>query len=350
MLQPVESLVVSRGTVGPPFVMCEPPAQTRITQYHVRTEKIHVPKMDIGILRMDATTQWDSDDEVICTDGSYNVPLHHRHHTVIRNGKDNSILGYHIPQLYLEDNGIDSAYIAELVELVEDLPPPAQKGDETRGIEDARNYQPHVGSKQDKEAAERGDERTGLLSYSADYIRDGEKGRRVKERCARLWAVIGKVHEKAFDAYGKELRNYRKPASAQGEFLAAPWPGMAINRGRVGRPVRCMGHKDMKDEPFSVTALFVFGPFTGGEEILWQVMARVELKSGDGFLFPGRVIAHSNAKVFGIRHSLVAYAPQETMSYNQHRKAIENYKRRHEKLHKKRTDLRKAKKREDLKQ
>src|SRR5271170_902332 len=175
--------------------MCDPLAQTRITPYHVRIEKL-AGEMDTGILRMEATTKWDSDDELLCTDGLYKVPLHHRHLTVIRGGKDDSIYGVHIPRRYFEKNGVDPAYIEKLLELVEDLPPPTKKGDETRGLDDTRNYQLHVGSKRDKEAVKRGAKRTGLLSHSGDYIRDGERGCKVKEHCARVWAVMGKVHEK----------------------------------------------------------------------------------------------------------------------------------------------------------
>lgn len=149
---------------------------------------------------------------------------------------------------------------------------------------------------------------------------------------------MGKIHEKLYPWYAKVLRNYQKPKSALGGFLAGPWPSMAINRGRAGGPVQCKGHKDMKDEVFSMTALFVFGSFSGGDEILCDANARVQLKSGDGFLFPGRIMAHGNDDAIGNCCSLVAYAPQETMSYNQHPNSKENQERRHKKLGKKRAE------------
>jgi hypothetical protein len=184
--------------------------------------------------------KWNSDDELVNTDGLMVVKLHHQHHTLICSGKDDSIYGYHILHLYVEANGITTEYIAELSRLVEDLPRSREKGDHTREIEDTRNYQLWVGSKQDKKAVERGDERTGLLSHSASYIRDREQRRRVKEHCARIWAVIGKIHEKLCKRYGRELAKYQKPKLAQGDFLAAPWPGMAINRGWPGASVRTL--------------------------------------------------------------------------------------------------------------
>jgi hypothetical protein len=46
------------------------PTQTRITPYHVRTEKIRVPgEMNTGIMHMEATEKCDSDDELVCMDG-----------------------------------------------------------------------------------------------------------------------------------------------------------------------------------------------------------------------------------------------------------------------------------------
>lgn len=317
-------------------------AQTRITPYIVRTEWIPVPKdmhVNTGILRVEATTKWDTaNDSNMDAQYFYNVPLHPREVTVIRSRKDNSILGIHIPRHYFNKNGIDPAFIATLIELVEDLGPPKKKRDDTRGIEDSRNYSFHIGSKQDAAAKERGDKYTGLLSHSEDYKRDGDKGVRLKDHCLRLWAVMGKIHEKLCPEFRNQLQNYRMAESAQGEFLAVPWPAMAINRGREGSPVECKGHKDIKDEPFSMSALFAFGKFHGGDVLLAQVKARVEVKSGDGLLFPGRIMAHWNDEVDGIRHSLVAYAPQETMSHNQHEKSVKHREKRHKKLTKKRAE------------
>jgi hypothetical protein len=290
--------------------------KVRITQYKVVTEKIH-SDLDTGDLFDECTVQeQDSVDE----DGFQEVKLHKRHHTAIRCGKDNSIWGWHIPALWFEENGIDVPYREELTSQVVALRAPAKKGtNEQRGVEDTRSYQFWVGCQQDQGAVERGEALTGLLSHSGAYKRDGEKGKRLTEHCARLWRVMGRIQETAFKNSARVLGRYRKSASAQGGFLAAPWPGMTINRGHEGASVECDVHKDMKNDPLGVAALFVFGTFTDGALIFSQVKAVIPLRSGDGFLFRGRQIAHSNKKVSsGIRHSLVAYARAETMTHNRH--------------------------------
>jgi hypothetical protein len=190
---------------------------------------------------------------------------------------------------------------------------------------------------------ERAEEKTGL-SHNAAYISDREKGKKLTEHCARLWRIMGRVQERAFKSCGRMLGRYRKSASAQGGFLAAPWPGMTINRGHEGAPVECHEHKDMGNDPLGVAAVFAFGTFTGGEVILTRMKAIIPLRSSDGFLFPGRHIAHGNKKVFGIRHSLVAYAKAETMTHNKHPKDSVNRAKRLEKLERRREKGKKIRK------
>jgi hypothetical protein len=130
--------------------------------------------LNTGDLWVQATEEFDSDDEVLSTDRFPSLPLHATEHTALRGGKDNAYLAYHVPRERLQTkHEITDDYINELIDFLEDLPL-AKKGDERRGIEDTRHYQFRVGCKQNEQAAREGRKRTGLLSPSADYIRDGE--------------------------------------------------------------------------------------------------------------------------------------------------------------------------------
>jgi hypothetical protein len=133
--------------------------------------------------------------------------------------------------------------------------------------------------------------------------------------------MAGDVHDEVFKREGKVLRRYKAPKSATGRFMARPWRGMTIHRGHVGFPVRSRNHKDKSN--YGMAVLFTCGDFTGGHVIFWQLKVKVPLKSSDLLIFPGHLISHSNTKVTGVRHSLVAYATQETMSLNRNKKDVE---------------------------
>jgi hypothetical protein len=275
---------------------------------------------NMGDLRVQASREFDSDDEVLSTHRFLSLPLHATKHTALRGGKDNSNYAYHIPRGWLAEHDITDDYIEELVRLLEDLPPPRKKGKESRGIKDTRHYQFWIGSKQDEQAAKEGREKTGLLHLSADYIHDGEKGQIFNDHCAKLWKTVGDVHSRVFKRCGDVLRRFKAPTSAIGRFLARPWPGMSINRGHIGSPVQSKTHKDMFNAFYGMAVLFVCGDFTGGDVIFWELEVTIPVKSGDILIFPGHLISHSNTKVTGVRHSLVAYAKQETMSHNQNKR------------------------------
>ena len=290
-----------------------------------------------GDLWVQATEEFDSDDEVLSTDMFPSLPLHATEHTAIRGGKDNAYLAYHVPREWLRtEHEITDDYVNELVKLLEDLPP-MKKEDERRGIEDTRHYQFRIGCKQNKQAVWEGRKRTGLLSLSADYIKDEEKGQKFNDHCAKLWSVAGNVHGGVFKREGKVLRRYKAPKSATSWFLAPPWPGMTINRGHVGSPVRTRNHKDKLN--YGMAVLFICGDFTGGDIIFWQFKVKIPLKSGDLLIFSGHLISHSNTKVTGVRHSLVAYAKQETMSLNRNKKDVKIDTKKKERVKKKRDQM-----------
>jgi hypothetical protein len=251
------------------------------------------------------------------------VRVHATRPTIIRCAKDNSIIAVHLPAMFLRDRGVSTKYIAELIDIVEDLPHTKSTGTSARGLHDSRSYQMWVGSKRDPIAVAANEKKTGLLGLSGDYLNDGEKGRRLVSHCRLLWKVLGTVHDQMFPREGGVLERYILSERAVGEFLAHPWPGMAINRGHTNLPVETIPHKDTKNAFFSTSPLFAFGDYSGGDVVFWEHQATVSLKSGEALFVAGHIITHSNKEVFGRRHSLVGYAPKETMSFNQNTRDIQ---------------------------
>jgi hypothetical protein len=74
---------------------------------------------------------------------------------------------------------------------------------------------------------------------------------------------------------------------------------------------------------------------------------KIALKPGDLLIFPGHLISHSNTAVTGIRHSLVAYAKQETMSLNRNREDVKNDAAKKARVKKKRDEMKKNMKNSD---
>ena len=130
----------------------------------------------------------------------------------------------------------------------------------------------------------------------------------------------------------------------EGEFLAKPWPGMTINQGCENEPVESRPHKDKLDAFYGWACLFAFGTFTGGDVILWELEAVMAMDSGDALFIPAHLVTHSNEHVTsGIRHSLVAYARQETLTKDQNPNA------KHDKLRKRKViEKRKQTKRQKM--
>jgi hypothetical protein len=76
-----------------------------------------------------------------------------------------------------------------------------------RGIKDIRTYQRWVGCKKNPAVTE-DSKLTGLLHHSADYINDGKKGEELKDHCAALWKVLGRVHRRVFKREGGVYERY----------------------------------------------------------------------------------------------------------------------------------------------
>jgi predicted 2-oxoglutarate/Fe(II)-dependent dioxygenase YbiX len=97
--------------------------------------------------------------------------------------------------------------------------------------------------------------------------------------------------------------------------LAGAFIGCVVNIHDSKSPVETKIHRDVKERPFILSCLCLVGDFTGGNLILWELRAVVELKAGDLFFFPDSRIHHSNKAITGIRHSVVAFTQQNMFDY-----------------------------------
>ena len=95
--------------------------------------------------------------------------------------------------------------------------------------------------------------------------------------------------------------------------------GMFVNEGCEKDPVMTEEHQDSKDAFFGVSCVCAFGEYEGGDLICWELEAVVELKPGDLFFFPAHLVTHSNTKVKGERHSLVAFIQQSIIDWYEKR-------------------------------
>ena len=196
----------------------------------------------------------------------------------------------------------------------------AKNVDTDRAIRDSRTYQFWVGSKAG-----------GELGVSAQYVRDGPRAREFVEHCQLLWEILGQVYDNVFSKKAATLRNYRAPEGTVVKFLAKPWPGMTINRGSENEPVETNPHKDLTDALYQYACVYAFGQFKGGHALFVELASILEMESGDAIFSPAHLLTHFNTTVTeGIRHSLVSYARQETMTKNQDIRGIKELKKRKE--------------------
>ena len=73
--------------------------------------------------------------------------------------------------------------------------------------------------------------------------------------------------------------------------VAGVWHALAINSNQVGNSSN--KHVDWKDAKTSYNCIIPWGAWGGGDIVLWPLKMRIEVREGDGFLFPGAIIAHS---------------------------------------------------------
>ena len=74
-----------------------------------------------------------------------------------------------------------------------------------------------------------------------------------------------------------------------------------------------------------MSCIYPFREFTGGGLILWELQAVVELGRGDLFLFSDHLLNHSNERVYGTRHSVVAFMEDRVWTWMQKMYEFKDY-------------------------
>ena len=92
--------------------------------------------------------------------------------------------------------------------------------------------------------------------------------------------------------------------------------GMALNyEVQTGR------HKDKLNSIDAPDCVIPFGQFTGGELILWNLKAIVEVPPGWAIMFLGSIIEHSNMPYQGSRHSIDLHTHETVVTWWKERRA-----------------------------
>ena len=136
---------------------------------------------------------------------------------------------------------------------------------------------------------------------------------RFMENTKTLWDRMGRHFETVFPSAYKEVVDHALPEGLSA--LAGPFMGCAINVQQDDSSVQTEIHRDVKERPFTPSCLCPIGDFRGGDLILWELHAVVELRPGDLFFFYDSLIHHSNEEVEGTRHSIVAFTQQNMFDY-----------------------------------
>jgi hypothetical protein len=169
-------------------------------------------------------------------------------------------------------------------------------------------------------------------AFSSDFEKHRDQGERVVKMTRSLWQEVSRYMRVLCPGQYNELA---RPELPQGtERLAGVWAGFGVNAGSEAVPVRTKPHRDYKSVFFGKSCLYPFGDFEGGDVILWELRAVLELKAGDVFLFEDHLLTHSNEEVTGERHSLVAFTHQSVLDW--HNKRCERQDRKKKKLLKRR--------------
>ncbi len=91
-----------------------------------------------------------------------------------------------------------------------------------------------------------------------------------------------------------------------------PFPGFVLNIN-----VCTDAHIDANDDRICV--VIPFGPYKGGELVLYEAGLILELCEGDILIFPSCRITHFNLHFVGVRGSIVMHSDKEVKSWNANR-------------------------------
>src|SRR5437763_10176412 len=259
-------------------------------------DTVHLPKTSLGNLRIHYKPQTT---RIITSalkrqyrQGKFTQINHDpQKHTLIY-GFDNAIIGYRIPAEDVHQNQSLSDAVRALSDDAQ-LQQSSRKQTSTyRGKYISRNY--CVWAPYAKEPF-----------ISAHFQEDSVSAQRFMENTKTLWDRMGRHFETVFPSAYKEAVDHALPEGLSA--LAGPFMGCAINVQQDDSSVQTEIHRDVKERPFTPSCLCPIGDFRGGDLILWELHAVVELRPGDLFFFYDSLIHHSNEEVEGTRHSIVAF-------------------------------------------
>jgi hypothetical protein len=222
---------------------------------------------------------------------------------IILRGKDGGIFGYRVPAILVSEDG---SHIEGLLKWVAEFGPslPEQK-DEKRNIKCVRRYGHWV--KYNK---------GGDLKETGDYRKDGLVAKKFFEYTSLFWNCIRESFPQ--HCLGRVFRDLTQYDLNLGQKrMCGLWTVCAINVAVNGNPVETTPHRDLQGFFRGMSCLCPFGNFVGGDLILWELEAVVELKSGDLFFFTDHLINHSNETADGQRNSVVAFTEDKTWSWMQ---------------------------------
>ena len=230
--------------------------------------------------------------------------------TVIKLG-DGGIVGYRIPACLVSKSWGHVTGMERWVEEYEEKLPKVQ--DVRRGVCCVRKYAYWVKYNEKREP-----------KASGDFVQDGEVAHKFFEYSQPLWDSItntfpAHVLARVFrDLTQFELKDEQRR-------LCRPWPGCAVNIGRKDAPVQTKPHRDVTGFFRGMSCLCPFGKFTDGGLVLWELNAVVELQRGDLFFFIDHLLNHSNEKVKGVRHSVVAFMEDRVWTWMQETYGFTDY-------------------------
>ena len=228
-------------------------------------------------------------------DGKFvRIHVNPERHTLIK-GFDNAIIAYHIPASNTDQSDC-------LLKSIESLPTP--QNDNYRGIDRGEYTVRHycIWCAYAKEPF-----------ICSQFCKDGEGAKMFMQANSQLWESMSMYLSELFPGVYKEFMNL--PLAPHLDRMAGAFMGCVINMGSGDIPVETKPHRDVKERAFGVSCLCPFGTYKGGALILWELKVIIELNPGDLLFLPDSLIHHSNERVTGIHHSVVAFTQQNMFDY-----------------------------------
>ena len=262
----------------------------------------------LGKLRQSFTTRQDFASKIpervmnMYEAGEFRRIIYRDEPTVIRLG-DGGIVGYRVPATLVSE-GLQHAKNLEswVAEFGHRLP---STKDAKRGVLCVRKYARWVKFN-----------KGGELRMSGDFRQDKEVALEFMNRSRLLWDKAKTWFPNHHCArVFRDLTQF--DLDVKQDRMCGLWPGCAVNVALEGRPVQTSPHRDLSGFMHGMSCLSTFGSFTGGDVILWELQAVLELRRGDLFFFTDHLLNHSNTAAAGSRNSVVAFMEDRTWGWIQ---------------------------------